>query len=340
MSYSSLATIDARTGCGGHYSPSSYRKGYDYIALHHNASTNFDAVPGVWENRAASAHYQVGPSAIKVCLDEELVSWNAGSWDANTRSIAIENVNSTGAPDWKVAPETQENTAKLVADICQRRGIPIDTDHIKPHSFFSPTACPGGLDVNWIINRAKELSGQPIDPVTNNTPSIVPTPQHTPGKIYFDYRGRVREHPSTSSATMRIYDAGTEIDYDGYVHGEYVNGTDLWLRTSLHKWYVSASVTGGVFALPYLGDDAVSVGKLVPQNGTFRAYYNMKIRTSPTTQESNAIDTFSAGATHSYDNYIDNDGYRWISFIGDTTKKRVYVARRKLDNSEVFGECY
>lgn len=339
MSYSKLATIDARTGVGGHYSPASYRIAFNLVILHHNGSTNFDAVPAVWASRPASAHYQVGPSAIKVCLDEELVAWSAGNWNANTRAIAIENVDAD--TNWNIAPETQENCARLVADICIRRGIPIDSAHIKPHRAFSSTDCPGRLNVDWVINRARELAGQPQRPAVT-----APAPEQSAGgtssdnRIYFDYRGNVRAEPTTDSAIMRTYGAGAKMDYAGFVHGQVINGDDRWLKTALHGWYVHASVTGGTFGLKDLGSASTqsASGGRIAQSGTFRANVNLKIRRSPSLSGAVA-GTFTAGATQRYDSYTDAEGIRWVSWIG-ASGNRNYVARRRLDGSEVFGDCY
>jgi hypothetical protein len=139
------------------------RKPIDILVLHHNAGTNFNAVPNVWLTRQASAHYQVGPNAIKACLDEDIVAWHAGAtnYDNNSHTIGIENVNSAGAPNWPVAQATQENCARLVAEICKRRGIPIDRNHIKGHREMPgcATTCPGGLNLDWIVKRAKEING-------------------------------------------------------------------------------------------------------------------------------------------------------------------------------------
>lgn len=137
-------------GRGGHV--------IDRIVLHHNASTNPTAVPNVWIERAASAHYQVTPTGITACLNEADAAWNAGVFALNQRSIGIENLNSTGAPDWKVDPKTEENCAKLVADIATRYNIPIDRTHILKHSDNYGTECPGGLRFDWILKRAKEIA--------------------------------------------------------------------------------------------------------------------------------------------------------------------------------------
>lgn len=79
---------------------------------------------------------------------------------------------------------------------------------------------------------------------------------------------------------------------------------------------------------------------LIPQNGTFRASANRNIRFAPSTETGEIGGIFTAGASHPYDSFIVADGWRWISFIGDTTRRRVYVAWATANRSQTFGECY
>ncbi|GAB2026095.1 hypothetical protein OfM1_21680 [Lactovum odontotermitis] len=139
------------------------RSPIDTIVLHHNAGTGSGVVPNCWIAREASAHYQIENGKIISCLDEEQVAWHCGAagYDNNGHTIGIEHQNSTGAPNWLVSPENQEKSAQLVAEIAQRRGIPIDRDHIKRHREMPGcyTECSGGLDIDWIVARAQQIAG-------------------------------------------------------------------------------------------------------------------------------------------------------------------------------------
>jgi N-acetyl-anhydromuramyl-L-alanine amidase AmpD len=142
----------------GHFTKNRNRP-VDRIVLHHNAGTNFNVVPDVWRNREASAHYQVGTNCdgIVNTLGEEDTAWHCGNWEMNCRSIGIENVNSSGEPNWQVHPETVANCARLVADICRRYNIPCDRDHVLVHRDVSRTKCPGGLNVDEVIRIAQKI---------------------------------------------------------------------------------------------------------------------------------------------------------------------------------------
>lgn len=140
------------------------RKPIDKIVLHHNAGTGSGVVPNCWVNRQASAHYQIENGIIIGCLDEDVSGWHCGAagQDNNSHTIGIEHQNSTGAPNWLVSDQNQEKSAQLVAEICKRRGIPIDRNHIVRHREMPgcQTACSGGLNIDWIVNRAKQIAGQ------------------------------------------------------------------------------------------------------------------------------------------------------------------------------------
>lgn len=76
----------------------------------------------------------------------------------NRRSIGLEHLNATGAPNWTISEATYKSSAKLIADICKRYNIPIDAKHIIPHKQVSATACPGGIDMAKLIRMAQEVS--------------------------------------------------------------------------------------------------------------------------------------------------------------------------------------
>ena len=97
-------------------------------------------------------------------LFRSITAWHCGAYgvDNNSHTIGIEHQNSTGAPDWLVSNENQEKSAQLVADIAKRYGIPLDRNHIVRHREMPKCnpVCSGGLDIDWIVNRAKQINGQ------------------------------------------------------------------------------------------------------------------------------------------------------------------------------------
>lgn len=131
----------------------------DRIIIHHNAGTSDEGARRTWyvsTGIGTSAHYQVTPDKIWGCVGENYVAYHAGNYPMNQRSIGIEHLNNTGAPTWTIAEETYRNSAKLIRDICERNGIPIDRQHILKHGEVVPTACPGGIDIDKLVRMARD----------------------------------------------------------------------------------------------------------------------------------------------------------------------------------------
>lgn len=141
----------------------------DRIILHHNATTNKDVAMNTWllgGSAGTSAHYECTPTEIIGCVGEQYSAFHAGGTggadipkisNPNQRSIGIENVNSSGAPNWSIDPRTVTNCARLVADICKRYGIPCDRQHVLGHNEVTATACPGGMNVDEVVRQAKQF---------------------------------------------------------------------------------------------------------------------------------------------------------------------------------------
>jgi N-acetylmuramoyl-L-alanine amidase CwlA len=138
------------------------------IALHWIVGT-LESADATFANpdRKASAHYGIGDNEIHQWVKEEDTAWHAGNWTVNQTSIGIEHEGGWLLPDGtrKVPTEaTHQTSAKLVADICSRYGIPIDKEHIRTHQEYSATQCPGSLDVDRIIELARAISAPEPQP--------------------------------------------------------------------------------------------------------------------------------------------------------------------------------
>jgi len=140
------------------------------IVIHHAATTDFDGIGRTFQgNRGTSAHYGVGQNNnVDQYVSEDNIAWHAGNWPANCTSIGIENVNSSGAPEWNVADSTFNTLVELVRDIATRRGLlPLVVGkNLFPHKSFVATACPMKLEA-----RLQELAD-----AVNNGSSPPPAP--------------------------------------------------------------------------------------------------------------------------------------------------------------------
>lgn len=277
------------------------------IILHHAATTNFDGIGATFQNtsRQTSAHFGVAPGHVCQYVNISDTAWHAGVWSVNQESIGIEHVNSSGAPNWDIADGTIQTGAELLANLAKQLGW----NHLKIgenvffHSDFRQTSCPCKLRDAGLGQREVDIANSILGTgkVDNPTPTPASNPVSTPTKgnttsggwLYFDYRGNVRDEPTTNSGVFATYDAGTWVHFDGYVHGQTVNGSDKWLRSTKSKKYVHESVTSGTFGLPDLG--AVSVGH--PATSTITLTHDVRgnWRDKPTTN-SGIFATYDKGA--------------------------------------------
>jgi hypothetical protein len=199
----------------------------DRIVIHHNATTNKNTAMNTWLQSGSaqtSAHYEVTPTEIIGCISESDAAWHCGGTggsdvpkmaNPNQRSIGIENVNATGAPNWSVDHKTVVNCAKLVADICKRYGIPCDRQHVLGHNEVTQTACPGGINVNEVVTLAN--GGK----VTSSKTATKTATGLTAEKGVFvngdtEIMNRVGS-PSTSAAQGGYLPAGGTWAYDGWI---------------------------------------------------------------------------------------------------------------------------
>ncbi len=108
--------------------------------------------------RRASAHYGVEGNEIHQYVDEANTAYTNGNWWWNTHSITIEHA---GGPTIPITEGTYQSSAWLIRGICQRYGLPIDRNTIRPHREVSdlPTQCPGTLDLDRLIALVRQEQG-------------------------------------------------------------------------------------------------------------------------------------------------------------------------------------
>lgn len=129
------------------------------IVVHHAATTNFNAMPGVWATREASAHYGIGQNGeIRAYVDEDNTAWHCGN--GNSYSIGIECTNTSGEPSWNVSNATVDALVRLIQEIQSRRGKLQIVGHKDVPG--NATACPGPSlypRMQEIRNRSNSSSG-------------------------------------------------------------------------------------------------------------------------------------------------------------------------------------
>lgn len=130
-----------------HYTPG--RDGVYGVVLHHNAANlSIRDCYDVWRNREASAHYQVDAHGrIGRLVNDCDTAWACGSEWANRRMLSIENANDHIGEPWTIGAATLDAGAHLTAALCRYYGLgaPEWLVNVFPHSYFSPTGCPGEI---------------------------------------------------------------------------------------------------------------------------------------------------------------------------------------------------
>ena len=106
----------------------------DMVVIHDIEGTAQSAINAFQDpNRQASAHYVVSKTgAITQMVAEKDIAWHAGNWDYNTRAIGIEHEGYAYIP-YTYTVNEYKWSARLLASICSRWGVPLDRNHVIGH---------------------------------------------------------------------------------------------------------------------------------------------------------------------------------------------------------------
>lgn len=143
-----------------------------------------------------------------------------------------------------------------------------------------------------------------------------------------------RTAASTSSAEGKVYGHGDVLTFKGYVHGEHINGTDLWFVGAFSGTFFSASAfdDGGVSGLQDL-TPAIVVAPVSLGSTQRRAGATVRYRKAPNTgaeiiQDYNEGDVLNFGHFTHGENVSGNDvwfkgaisgGYAWSGGFDDAS---------------------
>lgn len=145
------------------------------IIMHHTASTgNVRDILNMFmqpNSRDVSANFLIAQNGdvYEVVNPDTGRAWTTGSGPGGTISpdhsaITMEVMDETGAPGWTISPAAEEAAAKVSAWASQRYGFTIQRGvNFRGHREMpgQSTACPGGMRLDWIANRANEIITNP-----------------------------------------------------------------------------------------------------------------------------------------------------------------------------------
>lgn len=244
MGISSLATKYQFENFGLKWSGTRISSQITTIVVHHQAGTNFDNMPSIWQNVQASAHYGIGSDGtIRSYIDENKIAWHANN--ANPYSIGIECTNISGAPEWRVAEKTIDSLIQLILDIENRLGKKMKIIGHKDAP-GAATVCPGP----FLYPRLNEIKNRVVNSLdtgnSESNPSI---------GTYTVEPWNVKQIVSTDKLNIRT-GQNTKSDIIGQLNrgdifnatritrnGENVNGFTTWFERDGVGWVSGALVT-------------------------------------------------------------------------------------------------
>lgn len=191
-------------------------------------------------NTRSSTHFYVnGKGVIEQYVSENDTAWSNANWNSNLHSITYETWDNAQPWDATRTNEMYEGAAQLTAYLAKKWNIPLillsksDAIANKPgitlHKYYASTSCPAALDVNRIINRAKEINNSVID---STMTTLNPEKFLIKCVTLNSANANVRKEPTTTSAVVRLMPPHTKFTTNKIVNGQSVSQnnttTDLW----------------------------------------------------------------------------------------------------------------
>lgn len=214
-----------------------------HIVVHHAATTNFDAMPGVWATREASAHYGIGQNGdIRAYVDEDKRAWHCGN--GNSYSIGIECTNESMGPEWKVSDKTVDSLVNLIKEIESRYGKLIIVGHKDVPG--NATACPGPSlyprlqEIRNRVNGATVAKPQPSKPT--------PKPNNSLPKGFTAEKGTFIN--GSEPIQVRIGNYGLNAPKGGMLPARERINYDGWINDGTYTWVVYTGFSGDKLFLP------------------------------------------------------------------------------------------
>jgi len=172
------------------------------VVLHHAATISLSGILNLFQpgGRTVSAHLAVKDGQRVGAVPEQFRAWSLGSpyWDSWAMTVECANESSNG---WTISAASHESLARLVADwarrykfIPHRSGDPRTWTVLGHREVYSihgdsyATACPGGMDLDLIVRRARSLmagaspAGVPLE-IKGNPVKIIYKTTTQPGGI-------------------------------------------------------------------------------------------------------------------------------------------------------------
>lgn len=277
------------------------------IAIHHTAGVlNAATIGNVFKStsRQASCNYGIGnDNRIVLVVDECNRAWTTSSSWCDNRAVTIEVSNSQYGGNWLVSDRVLNTLINLVTDICRRNKIKNCTytggkdGVLQMHKWYAQTSCPGPYLASKFTYIAQEVNKRLRGEKTISISNL-----YRVRKAWSDNKSQKGAFKNLNSAIDLAKKNGYKV-FDS-------SGTQVYPEVKK----VSTNNTSPKFI------------KYENWTGVTQAVCN--VRSAPNTR-AEVVATYGVGQSIRYDQVWEGDGYRWISYIGGSGKRR-YVAFRKL----------
>lgn len=275
------------------------------IAIHHTAGVLTAASIGsVFKStsRKASCNYGIGnDNKVVLVVDEVNRAWTTSSSWCDNRAVTIEVSNCQYGGNWIVSDRVLNTLIDLVTDICRRNKIKNCTytggkdGVLQMHKWYAQTSCPGpylGSKFPYIAQEVnKRLRGEKNTSTSNNLYRV--------RKSWGDSKSQKGAFKNLNSAIDLAKKNGYKVfDNDGkqvYPEVKKISTSPKFIK--YENW---TGVTQDV----------------------------CNVRSAPNTR-AEVVAQYQKNKPIHYDQVWEGDGYRWISYIGASGKRR-YVACRRL----------
>lgn len=281
------------------------------IAIHHTAGVLTAAgIGNVFKSRSrkASCNYGIGNDAkIVLVVDEDNRSWCTSSSWCDNRAVTVEVSNSEYGGNWIVSAFVLNKLIDLVTDICRRKRIYPCTytgdksGVLQKHGWYANTNCPGPYLGSKFPYIARETNKRLME--GNYTAKNI-TNLYRVRKSWEDSKSQKGAFKNLNSAIELAKKNGYKV-YDD-------KGNQVY--PELKK----ASANNNSNSPKFIKNE----------NWTGITLGVCNVRSAPNTNAP-IVAQYQKNKPINYDSVYECDGYRWISYIGASGKRR-YVACRRL----------
>lgn len=293
------------------YSPNhSGRRKYPItkIAIHHTAGVLTAAgIGNVFKSRSrkASCNYGIGNDAkIVLVVDEDNRSWCTSSSWCDNRAVTVEVSNSEYGGNWIVSAFVLNRLIDLVTDICRRKRIYPCTytgdksGVLQKHGWYANTNCPGPYLGSKFPYIAREVNK------------------------------RLKNGNYTSKNLSDLYRVRKSWSDSKSQKGAFKNLNSAINLAKKYKYKVFDSNGKQVYPSVKKANTSNAPKFIKYENWTGVTQAVCNVRSAPNTR-AEVVAQYGVGQSIRYDSVYECDGYRWISYIGASGKRR-YVACRRL----------